>query len=229
MTQAECQRLTDELPRIRVGWGGSRRVCYRLGESGYCVKFYKPPEECAPGKMKRSIRRDVARRRFDERLNSCAQEVAHYRREWSRYPDPVRSALLPVVERVFDPRLGWGVFETYFANPDGTAVIPYEFEIRRQTPEAKREIYLQARALLLELIREGAYFFEPGNFHVLLGADGSIALKIVDFEPQAKTLLPLERLSAAYRRWKLRRKARRYLAHCREAYGIDVAPETEIG
>ena len=39
-------------PLVRVGEGGSRRNCYRLGESGYCVKFYKPQEECAAGGMK---------------------------------------------------------------------------------------------------------------------------------------------------------------------------------
>ena len=221
--------LLDREPLIEVG-RGTRRVCYRLGTSGLCVKFYWPPEECVPARMKPSVIRDVARRRFDEKANSSAMEVRYYADYWMKMPEDVRTALLPHVERVFHPQWGYGVLETYYTGSNGLALLPYEFEMLRQPDlEVRRTIYRAARDLLRALIREGAYFYEPGNFHVLFGADGRIALKIVDFEPEAKTVFAAERWWPWFRRLKLKRKARRYLAHIRTFCSVHLKPETEIG
>ena len=223
--------LLDECTFERVGLGGSRRNCYKLGDSGYCVKFYKPPEDCVPGKMKRSIVKDIRRRRFDKRLNSSALEVEYYWNHWRKMPSDVTEKLLPHVELVSHPQWGYGILETYYTNPDGTAIIPFQDELLRQRDhmETKREIYRQARDLLRALIREAAFFFEPGNFHTLLKPDGGVETKIVDFEPTAKTLIPLERWFPWYRRMKLRRKAVRYLRSMREDFGVDIQVETDIG
>ena len=78
------------------------------------------------------------------------------------------SFLPPVCERVFHPEYGWGVPETYYANPDG-----------------------------------------------------GIETKIIDFEPESKMAIPLEAIWPWFRRMKFRRKAKRYLKHIRETYGID--------
>ena len=223
--------LLKECTLERVGVGGSRRNCYKLGDSGYCVKFYKPPEECVPGKMKKSIIADIAKRRFDRKRNSSAMEVDYYFSHWLKMPPEVTEKLLPHVELVEHPQWGYGILETYYTNPDGTAIIPFQNELRRQKDhmETKREIYRQVRNLLRVLIREAAYFFEPGNFHTLLRADGGVETKIVDFEPTAKTLIPLERWFPAFRRFKLRRKAIRYLRSMREDFGVDIEAETDIG
>ncbi|MBQ6138016.1 MAG: phosphotransferase [Kiritimatiellae bacterium] len=217
---SEHEHLLSEHRLVRVGWGGTRRNCYRIGDTGFCVKFYKPPEDCGAGGMKRSIRREIARRRFDKFRNSSSQEVHIYNKLRHAMPASVRERLPPVCERVFHPEYGWGVLETYYENPDGTAVIPYEFEIARQTPERREEIYAQASELLDVLVSCSATFYEPGNFHVLLGADGSVETKIVDFEPTSKSAIPLEAFWPWYRRRKLARKAERYLAHIREKYGV---------
>lgn len=215
------EHLLQEEPWERVGWGGTRRNCYKLGESGFCVKFYKPPESCIPGKMKKSIRRDIGWRRFNKSRNSSSQEVHLYNRLRHCLPESVRQCLPLVCERVFHPKYGWGVLETYYANPDGTAIIPYEFEIKRQESRTSRlEIYRQARELLEILISCSATFYEPGNFHTLIRSDGGIETKIIDFEPESKMLVPLEAVWPWFRRQKLRRKARRYLKHIREAYDI---------
>lgn len=214
------EHLLNEQRWERVGWGGTRRNCYKLGDSGFCVKFYKPPEDCVPGKMKKSIRSDIGWRRFNKSRNSSSQEVHLYNRLRHRMPESVRDCLPPVCERVFHPKFGWGVLETYYENPDGTAIIPYQFEIDRQTPANRRIIYGQAKALLDTLIDLSATFYEPGNFHVLILPDGSIKMKIVDFEPESKMLIPLEAFWPWYRSHKLARKARRYLARLRARYGI---------
>ena len=71
-----------------------------------------------------------------------------------------------------------------------------------------------------ELAKIAAPFYEPGNLHVLIGSEGSFSLKIVDFEPESKMLVPLEVFWPWYRRRKLARKAERYLARIRKRYTV---------
>lgn len=209
---------------------GSRRRAYRIGDTGYCAKFYLPPEECAPGTMKASIRRDIGWRRFSRMYNSSSREVYVYGKLRHVMPQSVRDRMPAVCERVFHPKWGWGVLETFYANPDGSAVQPYIREIaRRKSMDEKNLIYCAARDLLMELIAHAAPFYEPGNFHVQELPDGRLVLKIVDFEPDPKVVLPLELLLPFFRRMKLRRKARRFLALLRARYGVTAPVETEIG
>ena len=95
--------------------------------------------------------------------------------------------------------------------------------------DEKNLIYCAARDLLMELIAHAAPFYEPGNFHVQELPGGRLVLKIVDFEPDPKVVLPLELLLPFFRRMKLRRKARRFLALLRARYGVTAPVETEIG
>ena len=209
---------------------GSRRQAYRIGDTGYCAKFYLPPEECAPGAMRASIRRDIGWRRFSRMYNSSSREVYVYGKLRHVMPQSVRDRMPPVCERVFHPKWGWGVLETFYANPDGSAVLPYINEIsRRKSVEEKNFIYRAARDLLLELIAHSAPFYEPGNIHVQELPDGRLEMKIVDFEPDPKVMLPLESVLPFLRRVKLRRKARRFLALLRRRYGVTAQVETEIG
>ncbi len=223
------EHLIWENELVPVG-RGSRRQAYRVGDTGFCAKFYIPPADCAPGKMKASIRREIRWRRFSRLYNSSSQEVYVYGRMRHAMPESVRAHMPPVCERVFHPRWGWGVLETYYSNPDGEAVIPYRREIARQeSVETKNEIYRQARAMLLDLIRVAAPFHEPGNFHVQFKSGGGLELKLVDFEPDPKTLIPIESFFPFARRVKLRRKSRRFLAELREKYGVTEEVATEIG
>lgn len=217
--------LLKELPWERVGLGGTRRICYKLGDSGFCVKFYKPEELCEVEQRRKKkcagIQREIRARRFDVRRNSSSLEVAVYENFWMKQSPAIRSRLPPVVERVFDEKLGWGILETYYTNPDGAAIIPYEFEIERQTsPERRREIYNQAKEFLEELAKVAAPFYEPGNFHTLIRPDGGIETKLVDFEPVSKLTIPLVMFCPRLRRLTIRRKTCKYLRHLREKYGI---------
>jgi hypothetical protein len=215
----EHEHLLHEYPLIEVG-RGTRRVCYKIGDTGFCAKFYIRPEECSGDRMKRSIRWDIFWRRFNKFKNSCSQEVHVWAKFRHEMPREVKDAMPPVMERVFHPEWGWGVLETYYTNPDGNAIIPYEFEIARQTPENREKIYDLASRLLDVLISCSATFYEPGNFHVLIGVDGSITLKIIDFEPNSKAAIQVEAVWPWFRRRKLARKSERYLRHLREKYGV---------
>ena len=217
--------LVFQHPLEEIG-RGTRRVAYKLGDTGFCVKFYRPPQE----KMKKAVRRDVGWRRFNKYRNSCSEEVHIYNALRHDMPSEIRERMPEVCERVYHPEWGWGVLETYYTNPDGTAIIPYDKELLRQTdPKIKREIYRQARDMLLLLIRNSALFHEPGNLHVLFLPDGSLQLRLVDFEPESKTAIPLELFWPLFRRRKLRRKATRFLEYIRRRFDIDIPVETEIG
>lgn len=211
--------LVFENELVEVG-RGTRRVAYRVGDTGYCVKFYIRPEECVKSDMKRSIRKDISWRRFNKFKNSSSQEVHAWAKFHHNMPQEIIDALPPVIERVYHPEWGWGVLETFYTNPDGSAIIPYEFEIQRQTAENRERIYVLARHFLDMMIAHSATFYEPGNFHVLISETGELSLKIIDFEPSSKMAIPLEVVWPWYRRRKLARKSERYMRHLRNAYGI---------
>ena len=220
---SSLNHLIFENELVEVG-RGTRRVAYRVGDTGYCVKFYYPKEQCIEAlKMQKSIQRDVKWRRFNKARNSSSREVYVYNLFRHTMPVEIRRHMPEVCERVYHPEWGWGVIETYYTNPDGTAIIPYEFEIARQTPANRELIYDQAVEFLRAIIKAGGLFYEPGNFHVLIKPDGSVELKLVDFEPESKTLIPLEMYSKWFRRRKLVRKSRRYLRHIRDCFSIKSA------
>ncbi|MBQ8124324.1 MAG: hypothetical protein IJ173_00410 [Kiritimatiellae bacterium] len=216
-------RLILENELVEIG-RGTRRIAYRVGDTGYCAKFYYPKEQCIEAlKMQKSIQRDVRWRRFNKARNSSSREVYVYNLFRHSMPPDIRARMPEVCERVYHETWGWGVIETYYTNPDGTAILPYENEMARQTPANREVIYDQAVDFLQAIIAAGALFYEPGNFHVLLRPDGGIELKLIDFEPESKTAIPLEMYCAWFRRRKLIRKSRRYLAHIRESFGIKSA------
>lgn len=213
-------RLILENELVEIG-RGTRRIAYRVGDTGYCAKFYYPKEQCIKAlKMQKSIQRDVKWRRFNKARNSSSREVYVYNLFRHSMPPDIRARLPEVCERVYHETWGWGVIETYYTNPDGTAILPYHREIARQTPAVRERIYALARDALEKIIAAGALFYEPGNLHVLIRPDGAIELKLIDFEPESKTAIPLEMYFTCFRRHKLTRKARRFLARLRAKYNI---------
>ena len=223
-TPSPHEHLIAENELVEVG-RGSRRVCYRIGETGFCAKFYIPPEECVPGRMKKSVRRDIAWRRFNKWRNSCSQEIYFRQRFGASMPEEIREAMPEVMERVFHPKWGWGVLETLYVNPDGRTIIPAEWEADlKRDPAFSREVYRRIKRMLGLLIGCSAHFYEASNFFAWLQPDGSFRLKIIDFEPESKTLIPLEYFWPWFRRRKLRKDARRYLAHLREKFALEGEP-----
>ena len=215
------EHLVFEHPLVEIGHG-SRRVCYRIGDTGFCAKFYKRPEDCTRDKMKPSVRRDISRRRFNKVKNSCSQEVLVWEKFRHTMPEEIRSAMPQIMERVFHPVWGWGVLETFFQNPDGRPILPVEWEMDRPGNEhLVRSAYRQMEHYLELLIAHSAPFYEASNFFAWLQPDGTVKLRIVDFEPDSKTLFPIEAVWPWFRRRKLRRDAGRYLLHWRRKYNLD--------
>lgn len=201
---------------------GSRRACYRLGKTGLCVKFYRRPEDCVAPKMKPSVIRELRRRRFNRRANVCAQEVDLLARLGPKLPPVVREMLPETMELVKHPLWGWGSVQPYLTNPDGSTIIPAELEMWHHAQERDfvLRMYRCVRDCLDLIVPSALPFYEASNLFVWWQADGSMKLKIIDFEPTSKTLISPERFCPWLRRRMMRRKADDYLAYLRMAFKI---------
>lgn len=199
---------------------GSRRACYRLVGTGNCVKFYHPPERCVAPQMRPAVVREIRRVRFDRQKNVCAQEFDMWTRIVAGLPPEVRVLLPETMELVHHPEWGWGTVQPFLTNPDGTGILSAELEMwhRYNDRAFVREMYRRIRDTFQRVIQSELPLYEASNFFTQWQADGTFALKIIDFEPSSKTLVPIERFCPWYRRWTMRRKGRKYLAYLRMAF-----------
>ena len=179
---------------------GSRRVCTRIPGTGLCLKRYRDDDEVGA-----TVRREIARGRFDRRLNTCAQEYDYLQELKRILPADVLSVFPETFELREDPKMGWHLVESLVLNGDGSV------------PERFSRTYRGASEAA------AAKFFDPQN--VIVQWPGrpqegvEFRLRIVDFEPATRTLLPVDSLSPSLRRRKLRRRVERYLRqHVFERY-----------
>ena len=201
---------------------GARRVCYRIGETGFCVKFLREPADGQSGrKVGWRFRQMLKNGRFNRRLNvNCleADAMNKYRQEAGPL---VASAFPETVEVVFDERRGYGVLMSCLTNADGSRVIRAEYEMaKRRDPAFAADCCRRLAALFEELIAAAAPFFEPANVQVQFRVDGTFRLRLIDFEPVDKKLVPITEWLPLARRLNLRRKADRYLDGLRRKHGV---------
>lgn len=133
----------------------------------------------------------------------------------------VAAALPEVVETVYDPQLGYGVLMSYLTNADGSPVISAVYEMANRRDSAfSRACYGQIKRLLEDLVACSAPFFEPDNFQAQVMPDGGVRIRMIDFEPCDKKLIPLGEFVPLARRIHLRHKARRSLKKMAAYVGI---------
>lgn len=187
---------------------GARRVCYRIGDTGYCVKFLRTLADDPCRKLGWKLRRMLKKDRFDPRRNlNCLEAEAMNRYRVLAGPR-IAAALPEVVETVFDDEFGYGVVMSELKNADGSGVESVIIDMMsRKDSVYNRECFRRMRELVNDLIEVSAPFYEADNFVVQYRADGSFALRIIDFEPVGKKLLAPENLFAWYRRWFCHRQA----------------------
>lgn len=212
--------LLREHRLVKLGVG-ARRVCYRIGDTGYCVKFLRTLEDDPSRHLGWRLRRMLKHDRFDRRRNLNCLE-ANAMEEYRRLAGPAVAAALPeTVEIVFDEKRGYGVLMSLLTNDDGTPVISADYEMaKRRDPVFVRSCLEQIKAILDELIACSAPFFEPDNFEAQVAGDGSVRIRMIDFEPCDKKFLPVAELLPTVRRMNLRRKAKEYLQRTAEKFDI---------
>jgi len=224
MSADEIENLLKSGAAKRLGIG-SRRACYALPGGGLCVKCYRNDAEIAEGKhpgrlpfkpIAKSVAQEISRFRFDERRNTCCQEYAYWKELKERLAPDVIAFLPSVMEKVLVPSRGWCVVEELILNADGSPVRKFheEWVLADEGKRAKLLAALDAFAGLIE--RHAIRIYDPQNILVQKLGDGSMRLRVTDFEPASRTLISLDRLSPAITRMKIRRRMARY----RRFFGI---------
>ena len=202
----------------RIGMG-SRRACYRLPDGKHCLKCYRsdaeilegkypgrtPPKPLAPGAA-----REIRRYRFDERHNTCCQEYRYWLELKKRLPADLMAIFPATMEQVYLPSRGWALVEELVLNADGS--MPKKFIEEWVDSDAQRRYALlqDYDSLGRELSRSAVRFYDPPNIAVQRLADGSFRLRVTDFEPASRLLVPIDRIPAVAR-FKVRRRFARHL------------------
>lgn len=218
-TAEELECLFREGRLERVGMG-SRRACYRIpGADGLCLKCYRSDEDVELGKnpsasvpkpLDGTVVREILACRFDERRNTCCQEYRYWK-ELMSSSDPSLKAYLPsVMEMVEVPSRGWCLIEEFMANDDGTPIVKFLPAWKNAGTEGKKELFGLLSALEECLVRHAARFFDPQTVMVQR-TNGGIRLRLPDFEPATRTLIPIDAMFPLFTRMKIRRRFKRFL------------------
>ena len=213
------EHLLHENELVEIGQG-ARRVCYRIGETGYCVKFLRDPNDKTWGrKIGLRFRLMLLTGRFDRELNlNCQEAEAMVRARLCAGAD-VAAAFPEVIEIVFDEKRGYGILMNLLTNADGSRMIRADNEMaRRKDPAFAAMVYPKLESLLNDLIEISAPFFEPANIQAQIQADGSVKLRLIDFEPIGKQFIPVTEWLPFVRRNDLRRRTDEFLKELREKY-----------
>lgn len=197
---------------------GSRRVCMRIPGTDLCLKCYRDDDEVGA-----TVRREITRARFDRRLNTCAQEYDYLQEVKKLLPQDVLAVFPETFELREDTNIGWHLVESLVLNGDGSVPERFSRTYRASSPSLRKKLYAAFRNLMHAFEVAAIRFYDPQN--VIVQWPGKpfsgeeFRLRIVDFEPASRTLLPIDLLMPCLRRRKLRRRVKRYLAqHTKARY-----------
>lgn len=191
---------------------GSRRRCFRIPDKPFCVKFYRLPSEYT-WKTRMAVKAEITCFRHSGRFNISCQEWRYHRELKESLPSELFAVFPETVERIYLPDRGWGVVENLLLNADGSPMRRVSAEMRKTTDAGLRiRIYRALTSLCCALAAKTVRFYDPPNIVLQWLPDGGFRLRIVDFEPRSRTLLPIPGFSPYFIRWKVRRRCKRYLA-----------------
>lgn len=217
-TSAELDEFFRSGALVRLGMG-SRRACYRLRRGGsLCFKCYKSEDEIAEGKdpgklnprkLEPSVVREIEKYRFDERRNTCCQEYRYWRNLKLRAPAELMSAFPETMEIVKTKSRGWCLVEELIANEDGTPIVKFLPTWRKADESGRRELLSALDSFERMLVRHSIRFFDPQTIMVQR-TNGGFRLRVPDFEPATRTLIPIDAIFPALTRAKICRRFARY-------------------
>ena len=203
----------------RLGMG-ARRACYDIPCSKLCVKCYRTESEIAEGQhpggpfrpLREAVVREIRRNRNSDTGNTSCQEWRYYKSLKLRLPAELMKAFPEMLERVFVPSRGWCLVESKVMNADGTPSknFPDAFA-EAHGREARERLVLAIEKFFKSVAKAGIRFYDPQNTIVQYAFDGSFRLRIVDFEPAARTLVPLDSIVPGLVGMKVRRRFARFM------------------
>jgi hypothetical protein len=196
---------------------GSRRKCYRLPGRDACVKFYRLPSEYTH-KTTPGVRLHIWLARHTPALNVCCQEYRYHRKLRGAVPQDLFAVFPESIEPVYLASHGWGIVESLIVNFDGTPMRRVIAEIAlSRDPVLRRRLLEEAERLFARLADHAVCFYDPPNLMVQWTAPGAFRLRVVDFEPKGRALIPGLSSIKPYVRSKVRRRCARYLVRLRAA------------
>ena len=205
-----------ELERLGMG---SRRACYRLPSRVLCIKCYRSEEEIAEGQnppgvpfkpLSPTVVHEIQRCRFDEKRNTCCQEYRYWKELRQRIPEDLMATFPSTMRQLLLPSRGWCTVEECILNLDGSPAMKFHEAWHRSGTALRARLYSALKALVNNMIRNAVRMYDMPNILALKDPDGTIHLRIADFEPTSRTLIALDNLSPAIVRMKLRRRFARY-------------------
>ena len=219
-TEEELETLFASGGMKRLGIG-SRRACHRLPDMGLCVKCYRSEAEIAEGKhpgrlpfkpLAPTVVREIRKHRFSDKGNTSCQEWRCLEELRRRLPPELMSVFPETMIRVCVPGRGWCLVEEEVRNADGSSPRKfYEACIGILDAELRDRLLAAMKDLCASLVRYRVCFYDPQNVLVQWLPDGKFRLRIVDFEPASRALVPLEKLFPCLVGLKVRRRFARYL------------------
>lgn len=223
-TAEELEALFREGKMARIG-DGSRRVCYALPGGKLCVKSYRSEDELdsrmrTDGSierhpLKQSVIDEIRKSRFDEKRNTSCREYRYWMELKERIPSGLLAAFPKTMEMVCVPSRGWCLVEELIENFDGTPIEKFFPAWRDACEDGRKQLSAALDDFEDFLVRHCVRFFDPQTIMVQRIHEG-LRLRIPDFEPVTRTLIPFDAIFPAL----VRRKIRRRFARYRKTWGI---------
>ena len=215
-TAEELDALFREGKMERLGMG-SRRACYALPGGRLCVKCYRSDAEIEEGlyngakELSASVVREIKRARFDEKSNTSCQEYRYWVKLRKKLPVEFFSVFPQTMECVLVPSRGWCVLEERIINANGAGPEHFVHAFRKADSRKKAQLLHSLKRLLVGLISNSVRLYDPQNIVVQNLQDGKFKLRLMDFEPSGRCLIPIDALLPAFIRMKSFRRARRWM------------------
>ncbi len=215
---AQIDAMLSEGRLERLGMG-SRRACYALPGGRLCVKCYRSDSEIAEGKhppdrpfkpLAAAVVREIRNFRHNERRNTNSQEFRYWKDLKRRLPASLMDTFPSTATAMLLPSRGWCLVEELVVNADRSRPRKFHEEWMAADGDTRRRLLSAFESLEKELARHAVRFYDPQNVLVQWCDGGRFRLRITDFEPASRTLIPLDCISPLVVRMKILRRFARY-------------------
>ena len=224
-TAEELEALFREGKMERIGMG-SRRACYRIPETELCVKCYRSDEEIEEGlyegakKLSSSVVCEIKRARFDKRRNTSCQEFRYWQKLRKTLPGELFAIFPRTMELVCSSSRGWCIIEEVVGNFDGTKSRNFAQEYRAASESRKQALLAALNVVLTGFLKFAVRLYDPQNVAVQWKSPEEFCLRLVDFEPATRCLIPIDTFFPELVRAKTSRRVGRWL---REQLGVQLS------
>lgn len=222
---AEC--IDVDLANWEYIGTGMIRSCYRVPGQLVCVKFYRTTEKAdRDWKWDTYWRVRLTRHLFWTNINM--QEWRYYERLKKRLPAALMAVFPDKIEPVYSSRLGWGLKETLLVNYDGSPVRSVVKQMQRFTDEQDKEVlFRRVSELIGQVVQYYVAIHDPQNILVQWIDAQQYQLRIVDFEPRTKAIVPGLTYIRPFIRRRVNNRCVRYLKLVRQGMVMGFGDEED--